>query len=156
MEKKKKGLYSKRVYFITVLHEQWVCLCIPRHIHCSCSTVMHIAMYTSIQTCLRTFSTIPICHYFLQFTCIVRSSTCVCISTNIHVSYRLAANFRQSHKHCQSTVCILYRTAASAEITSKRAMEVFTITPASSSTPPSPSPSSLILSQQGAGIKLVH
>ena len=29
----------------------WVCLCIPRHIHCSCCTAMayaHITMYTSI------------------------------------------------------------------------------------------------------------
>ena len=96
--------YSRRClnqYLLYYMNSGCVSAFNYRHIHCSCSTVTHIAMYTSIQTCLHTFSTIPICHYFLPFTCIIRSSTCVCtIAIICNIPCISAANFRQSHKHC--------------------------------------------------------
>ena len=80
-----------------------------------------------------------------------------------HLSYKYKGNIYTTACPGQYVQCVSYswcnsqhvhKKAARAERTSKRAMEVFTITPAPSSTPPSPS--SLILSQQGAGVKSVH
>ena len=55
---------TNRDQIVTRLHSvMWVCLCIPRHIHCSCNTVMAIAMYTSTELVC---CTIPICPFLIQ------------------------------------------------------------------------------------------
>ena len=46
----------------------WVCLCIPGHIHCSCSTVMGLLCIPLSELVSIAFSTIPICPFL--FTCI--------------------------------------------------------------------------------------
>ena len=44
----------------------WVCLCIPRHIHCSCNTVMALSCIPLSQLVSFAFSTIPICPFLIQ------------------------------------------------------------------------------------------
>ena len=44
----------------------WVCLCIPGHIHCSCSTVMTLLCIPVSELVSFAFSTIPICPFLIQ------------------------------------------------------------------------------------------
>ena len=60
-------MYSDRYrdHFVTRLHSvMWVCLCSPRHIHCSCSTVMALSCIPLSELVSFAFSTIPICFLF--------------------------------------------------------------------------------------------
>ena len=64
-----------RDQIVTMLHSvMWVCLCIPGHIHCSCSTVMALLCIPLSELVSFAFSTIPICPFLIQrFTCVNRS-----------------------------------------------------------------------------------
>ena len=47
-----------------MLHSvMWVCLCIPGHIHCSCSTVIGLLCIPPSELVSFAFSTIPICPF---------------------------------------------------------------------------------------------
>ena len=49
-----------------MLHSvMWVCLCIPGHIHCSCSTVMALLCIPLSELVSFAFSTIPICPFLI-------------------------------------------------------------------------------------------
>ena len=57
---------------IKLLPVMWECLCIPRHIHCSCSMVMaqvHSVMHISIPTCLLFLQSLYVPFNF-SFTCL--------------------------------------------------------------------------------------
>ena len=62
-----------------MLHSvMWVCLCIPGHIHCSCSTVMALLCIPLSELVSFAFSTIPICPFLIfSFTCIYSSNVMV-------------------------------------------------------------------------------
>ena len=62
----------------------WVCLCFPRHIHSSWSTVMALLCIPVPRLVSCTFSTIPICPFLIQ---IIFSFTC------LHSFYLHPANF---------------------------------------------------------------
>ena len=49
-------------------YQLWVRLCFPRHIHCSCSTVMALLCTPVSELVSCTFSTIPICPLHFLFT----------------------------------------------------------------------------------------
>ena len=56
-----------RDQIVTMLHSvMWVCLCIPGHIHCSCSTVMALLCIPLSELVSFAFSTIPICPFLIQ------------------------------------------------------------------------------------------
>ena len=51
---------------VTMLHSvMWVYLCIPGHIHCSCSTVMALLCISLSELVSFAFSTIPICPFLI-------------------------------------------------------------------------------------------
>ena len=51
---------------VTMLHSvTWVCLCIPGHIHSSCSTVMAGLCIPVTELVSLAFSTISICPFFI-------------------------------------------------------------------------------------------
>ena len=55
-----------RDQIVTMLHGvMWVCLCIPGHIHCSCSTVMALLCIPLSELVSFAFSTIPICPFLI-------------------------------------------------------------------------------------------
>ena len=63
-----------RDQIVTMLHSvMWMCLCIPGHIHCSCSTVMALLCIPVSELVSFVFSTTPICLFLIQrifpFTC---------------------------------------------------------------------------------------
>ena len=50
-----------------MLHSvMWVCLCIPRDIHCSCSTAMALLCIPVSELVSFAFSTIPICPFLIH------------------------------------------------------------------------------------------
>ena len=55
-----------RDQIVTMLHSVMrVCLCIPGHIHCSCSTVMALLCIPLSKLVSFAFSTIPICPFLI-------------------------------------------------------------------------------------------
>ena len=71
---------------VTMLHGvMWVCLCIPGHIQCSCSTVMPLLCIPLSELVSFAFSTIPICPFLIQriFHLLVIVYKCHCYYTCI-------------------------------------------------------------------------
>ena len=78
-----------RDQIVTMLHSvMWVCLCIPGHIHCSCSTVMALLCLPLSELVSFACSTIPILiQRIFSFTCYCRDCHGVCI-LSIHLEIK--------------------------------------------------------------------
>ena len=81
---------------VTRLHSvMWVCLCFPRHIHSSWSTLMARLCIPVPRLVSCTFSTIPICPFLIQrifaLTCLHSFFTCIqqITCTHVHARFRL-------------------------------------------------------------------
>ena len=67
MERDSRYRDGYRHQIVTRLHSvMWVCLCFPRHIHSSWSTVMALLCIPVPRLVSCTFSTIPICPFLIQ------------------------------------------------------------------------------------------
>ena len=94
-----------------------MCLCFPRHIHSSCSTVMALLCIPVSELVSCTFSTIPICPFLIQrifsFTCLHTFFTCIQQLFSIYI-------FFADHRSTSFT----YKCTCS-KYTSKEGLELF-------------------------------
>ena len=97
-----------------------MCLCFPRHIHSSCSTVMALLCIPVSELVSCTFSTIPICPFLIQrifsFTCLHSFFTCI----QQHFSYMCIYIFFADH----SSTSFTYKCTCS-KYTSKKGLKLF-------------------------------
>ena len=101
-----------------------MCLCFPRHIHCSCSTVMALLCTPVSELVSCTFSTIPICP-FLEFFHLLVSTLFLLTSSKflIIISY-MYIHVHESLQTIAALYSFTYKCTCS-KYTSKEGLELF-------------------------------